>query len=118
MTSPPVRDRVKRVRINTAAISDEGSFHAEFKRALGFPKFYGANWDAWIDCMSSISFREHGMSSVTVAENEAIVLEIPDSDQFRARCPDEYRNLIECTAAVNRGDLRIGKPPAVLLQFE
>ena len=107
---------MKRVRIHTAAVSDAPSFHAEFKRALGFLAGYGENWNAWIDCMSSISAPEDGMSEVTVEMDESLVLEIRDADSLRARCPEEYQNLVECTAAVNRRAIDKGEEPAVLLE--
>jgi len=112
-----VRDRVKRVRINSSVILDEGDLHSEFTRVLGFPEFYGENWNAWIDCMSSIDSPEDGMSALTVDKDEALIMEIRDAAAFQARCPRVFQDLVECTAAVNRRFVNGDKPPPLLLEL-
>jgi hypothetical protein len=51
------------VRIDATSIRDWNSFHAVFKQAMGFPDFYGANMDAWIDCMSYLDDPAAGMTA-------------------------------------------------------
>jgi hypothetical protein len=72
------------------------------KETLGFPEFYGANMDAWIDCMSSLRDPSSGMSRVTVEPDEMLSLELSATAEFKNRCPDQFSELIECTAIVNR----------------
>ena len=103
-----------RVTLDTAEISDRRSFHAAFQRALGFPSFYGATMDAWIDCMSSL--RENGtMTSVHLGPAEVLELEIPGAEDLRRRAPDVVASLIDCTAFVNRRYVAWNQPPAVVL---
>jgi len=42
------------VTVPVEKITDWPSFHDVFHETLGFPKFYGRNMNAWIDCMTSI----------------------------------------------------------------
>jgi len=37
-------------------MTDASSFHAEAKRAFGFPDYYGHNWDAFKDCLGEMQF--------------------------------------------------------------
>ena len=49
------------VEIDTARITDWGTFHDVFAEAFGFPDFCGRNMDAWIDCIL-----QNGQSDRTV----------------------------------------------------
>ena len=89
------------VRLNSDVITDWPSFHAECQHALGFPDFYGANMDAWIDCMSSLQ-DEDGMIGVRLEPDELLLLEVPRVEDLRARLPEVVSALVECTAFVNR----------------
>jgi hypothetical protein len=68
---------------------------------LGFPDFYGRNMDAWIDCMTSLDYPEHGLSRVTVEKGDVLVLNLADVRDFKQRCPELYTDLVECAAFVN-----------------
>ena len=103
---------MRTVYINTAEITDRPSFHRVFQRAFGFPDFYGANMDAWVDCMSLLNDPEAGMSTVTLAPGEVVMLEVPDSLDFAASRPDIWLDLVEGCAFVNqrltdRGELAV-----------
>jgi hypothetical protein len=91
----------KIVTIPTAEIHDWDSFHAVFARVMGFPDFYGANMNAWIDCMTSVDQVDHGMSAITVGSGELLILSLEEAPDFRSRCPEQYEALLECTAFVN-----------------
>jgi len=108
------------VRLNTVAIVDKSSFHQVFRELMGFPHFYGANMDAWIDCMSDISRPEYpdgGMTRLTLAQNETLVIEIPETAAFWERVPDIVEDLISCTAFVNQRYIRHTGTPVILLMF-
>lgn len=105
-----------RVRINTTAISDEASFHAEFDRALGFPGFYGENMNAWIDCMSCLREEDAGgMANVTLGREEVLLVELPDAERWRAHVPAIAAALWDCTAFVNRRYVNAYGSPAIAL---
>ena len=44
----------------------ELSLNIKMKELLGFPDFYGMNWDAMIDCLSYMRQPSAGMSSVAL----------------------------------------------------
>lgn len=105
-----------RVRINTTAISDWPSFHAEFQRALGFPGFYGENMNAWIDCLSYLREEEAaGMADVMLGREEILWVELPDAERWRLQVPEIVAALWDCTAFVNRRYVDAGESPAIAL---
>jgi len=104
--------QAKIIDLPVAEIHDWESFHAVFQRVFGFPDFYGRNMNAWIDCMTDLDDPGTGMTGVSVAKDEMVVLHIYDAGDFQRRCPEQYEALIECTAAVN---LRHADQPVLAL---
>ena len=93
---------MKRIPLDTAKIRDWDSFHQVFQEAMGFPEFYGRNLDAWIDCMSYLDDPAAGMSQVSVERGKALLFELPETENFRKRCPEQFEALVAGTAIVNR----------------
>jgi len=106
-----------RVRIDTRSIVDWPTFHSAFAEALGFPKFYGRNMNAWIDCMTYVDDSSAGMSAVTVPPGEVLTLEIEDVTSFSLRCPEQFESLIDCAAFVNWRRLEQGEPAVLALSY-
>lgn len=105
-----------RIRIDTAAIVDGPSFHAVWQSALGFPDFYGANLDAWIDCLSYLREEDAaGMARVHLAPDEMLIVELTDAESWRRRLPELSEALWDCTTFVNRRYTELGEPPAIAL---
>ena len=52
----------------------ELALNIKMKELLGFPDFYGMNWDAMIDCLSYMRQPSAGMSSVALNDDEALVI--------------------------------------------
>jgi hypothetical protein len=92
---------MKTVTLDASAMTDEPSFHSQFQCALGFPDFYGANMNAWIDCMGYIDDPSAGMSTVWVQPGEVLVLRIENAEDFKRRCPALWLAFLECSAFVN-----------------
>ena len=105
------------VRIDGSRIRDWDSFHAVFKEAMGFPDFYGANMDAWIDCMSYVDNPSACMTTRHVSPGEVLTLQVDDVNEFASRCPEQYDALVECTAFVNWRRAERGEPGVVALSF-
>jgi len=103
------------VPIPTNLISDWPSFHKVFAEALGFPAYYGANMDAWIDCMTCADEPEEQMLARTVRPGELLTLQIDDTSEFAVRCPEQFKALVECTAFVNYRRIEIGGKPVLSL---
>ena len=86
------------IAINGSHITDFDTFHSEFKRILDFPDFYGANMNAWIDCMRDIH-EDTGMTNLLLDQSQPLILEISDAEII----PEEVLNaLASCTAYVNK----------------
>jgi hypothetical protein len=106
------------IRLHTAGIVDKASFHEKCRQALGFPDFYGANWDAWNDCMGYLRDADTRMTGVRLGPDELLHLELPEAEALGQRAPDVLRDLVACTAFVNRTRyIDRGQPPAVALLF-
>ena len=103
------------VPIPTKLISDWPSFHEVFAEAFGFPDFYGANMDAWIDCMSYADEPEGQMMAIAVRPGELLTLQIDNASDFAARCPEQFKALVECTAFVNYRRVEVGGTPVLSL---
>ncbi|MBI5624886.1 MAG: barstar family protein [Elusimicrobia bacterium] len=91
----------ERVVVDLSKVRDEASFHRAFADAMGFPGFYGANMDAWIDCMSYIDSPSAGMSRVTVKPGGTLELELKGAGSFKKARPELMAKLVECTGSVN-----------------
>jgi len=105
------------VRIDGRRIRDWGSFHAVFKEAMGFPDFYGANMDAWIDCMSYVDDPTAGMTTQHVSPGAVLTLHVDEINDFAFRCPEQYDALVECSAFVNWRRAERGEPAVLALSF-
>lgn len=68
---------------------------------MGFPGFYGANWNAWIDCMSYLTAPEAGMTVFHLAPDEELRIDLVGGDAFKARSPKVFADLAECVESVN-----------------
>ena len=105
------------IRLNAEAITDWESFHETFRRAMGFPGFYGMNMDAWIDCMSYLDYADAGMTRFNLDATETLNLEIAEIESLNARCPEIVDALVNCSALVNKRCLAVGRPPILALVF-
>jgi RNAse (barnase) inhibitor barstar len=104
------------VRLNTDQITDWQSFHEVCKAKMGFPDFYGMNMNAWIDCLSYLD-EDAGMTRFRLVENEALRIEITDTQGFKSRLPEIFDALVECAAFVNQRYIEDGKTPPLSLIF-
>lgn len=106
---------MKTVEIDGAAVKDEVSFHQTFRDALGFPDFYGHNFDAWIDCMGYLDDPAAGMSSINVGPGEVLVLVVESASQFKKQSPALWHAFLECAAFVNWRCTSRGAPPILVV---
>ena len=105
-----------KVQLDGLRMLDWPSFHAESQEKFGFPDFYGRNLDAWIDCLSGVR-DDDGMSSVALAPDESLLIEVRDSDALRIKAPHILEALQECIEAVNERYAESGEVPPLQLAF-
>jgi hypothetical protein len=102
------------VELNGAAIDGWDSFHAECKRAFGFPESYSNTMDAWVDCLSYLR-DEDGMSRFHLAENEKLDIVVKDAAAMRERAPDLLEEMAFCIGGINERYEDYGEKPALAL---
>lgn len=100
--------------LNGAAIVDWDTFHAESRRAFGFPDFYGNTMDAWVDCLSYLR-DEDGMSTFRLAPDEVLQIVLKDAAAMRERVPDLLDEMTFCIAGINERYEDYGEKPALAL---
>lgn len=97
-------------------ITDWESFHAVCREAFGFPGFYGANMDAWIDCLTYL-YEGDGLSRFVLRPNEQLHIHVIGSATLRRRHPEILEELVACTGFVNDRYRAVGQPPALDLEL-
>jgi RNAse (barnase) inhibitor barstar len=95
-------------------ISDWPSFHRESQAAFGFPPYYGANLDAWVDCLSGVRDGD-GMSAFTLAPGEMLEIELRHADALRRTAPRIMETLEELIDAANERITDAGQELALRL---
>ena len=104
------------VALKSAAIYDMASFHAESRRALGFPESYRESMDAWAECLATVRSPEgERLVGTHVATGEMLQLEVPDLAELQERAPDVVEALVAAVAAVNQHCLATGQAPVIAL---
>ena len=102
------------VELNGAAIVDEASFHAESRRAFGFPESYADSIDAWVDCLSYLRDDEN-MTKFTIKPNEVLEIVILEADKMKATVPDLFEEIAFCIGGINERYEDYGDEPALEL---
>ena len=106
------------VKIDSAKILGKDDFHRFFSDLFGFPDYYGANMNAWIDCMTYLDDKESGMTKkIYVDKGELIVFQLENTEELKKHAPDIYTDLIECSAFVNYRRIEVGEAPLIILAF-
>jgi hypothetical protein len=100
--------------LDGASILDWDSFHAESRRAFGFPDFYGNTMDAWVDCLSYLR-DEDGMSKFRLAPDEVLQIVVRDAAAMREHAPDLLEEMTFCIAGINERYEDYGEKPALAL---
>ena len=102
------------VELNGAAIVDEASFHAESKRAFGFPDSYTDTMDSWVDCLSYLR-DEDAMATVRLQPDEVLQIVVKDAEKMRERAPDILEEMAFCIIGINERYEDYGEKPALEL---
>ena len=65
-------------RLDAQRMGDPPELFCEFSRVLGFPSYFGHNWDALVDCLDDLHGDWHGNSDVAVVVDNADSLLVAD----------------------------------------
>ncbi len=105
------------VHIDCRRISGWNTLHTTFQEAFGFPKFYGRNMNAWIDCMGSLDAAEDGLTRVHAPPGGVIVVQLDHSESLKSRAPEVMHAILEDGAFINFRRLQSGDPPNLLISM-
>ena len=73
------------IELELAAVESEHELHTILAERLGFPDYYGRNWDAFWDCIGDL---EHSSTPM--------VLRVKGWDQLHRRLPNDANLLKAC----------------------
>ena len=102
------------VQLNGAAIVDEAAFHAESRRAFGFPESYTDTIDAWVDCLSYLRDDEN-MTAFRLKPNEVLEIVVLEAEKVKAAVPDLLEEIAFCVGGINERYEDYGEKPALKL---
>ncbi len=102
------------VELNGDAIVDTDSFHAECKRAFGFPEYYANTMDAWVDCLSYLR-DDDGMTRFKLKPAEVLEIVVLKAPLLREKAPDLLDEMTFCVAGINERYDDYGEKPALKL---
>jgi hypothetical protein len=105
------------VTIDGRKIVDQRTFHEVLAHAFGFPKTYGDNLDALIDCLTYLDDPKSNMSGVSVAPGTCLALIIEGAGPFRATQRTFYDALVDSVMFVNTRRMEKGQSPVLALAF-
>lgn len=92
---------------------DENGLNQLLKDVLGFPNFYGMNWDAMIDCLGYMRFPDCEMSKVFLDIDEVLIINC--KNLFKA---DLDTNIfLDVIETVNQREIDDGRKPQILLNL-
>jgi hypothetical protein len=84
------------------------------KEAFGFPDFYGANMNAFIDCLTYIDEGD-GMSNIVLRDGEVLRIDLLSSDDLFTRLPEIANGLVDAVLSINARFIEDGRPEKIIL---
>jgi Barstar (barnase inhibitor) len=103
------------IRFDLTDVTTLKLLHEQLAKAFGFPDFYGKNYPALVDCLSSLRYPEDGMSTVTIkSKDESIELQLRN---LSLCATDVIRTFLSAIEAVNYRDLRNGYRPSIVISL-
>ena len=106
--------KFKTIQVDCKGLNEK-DLHLVFKEKLGFPDFYGMNWDALIDCLSYLREPEAEMTKVYLEEDEVLLIYCNDLSKSKFDS-NVFIDVIEFVNA--RGLAWFNKPFVVLCPIE
>ena len=97
---------MKTSTIDLTEVSSWEAFHDLFAKSFSFPAYYGRNMDAWIDCMEDFAIA-----------GECLRLDLTGMNALKARCPEIYEAINECSAFINYRSAKSGGESIIALCY-
>lgn len=93
------RSRLNSISVDISHLSTISGVLDQFGRSLNFPIWYGANFDAFFDCLSDSSWQS----------GKDVLLYIDGLDRLRAEDPADFATLIEVLQSAIDARRSLGK---------
>lgn len=84
------------INIDFTEIDSLDSLHESLFHSFGFPDFYGRNFHAFVDCVSSIRYPEEGMTSFFLEKDEFLLIQTKKLAATDAEIANHFIRAIEC----------------------
>ncbi|WP_072133290.1 barstar family protein [Winslowiella iniecta] len=101
-----------KLSIDFSKVKTINDFHHEMNLLFGFPDFYGRNFHAFIDCLTSLRFPEDGMTNVHIEQDECILLEVMNINSVSSDIRHDFFLSIQ---AINGRCISYGENASILL---
>ena len=102
--------KYKTIQIDCNDMSEKG-LNKTMKELLGFPDFYGMNWDAMLDCLSYMRYPHEQMTELTLEEDETLIIYCKNLPKAKFDIPI----FIDVIDAVNEREMNDGHSPQIFL---
>lgn len=105
----------KSVALDLGGMTTTAQLHSALNAAFGFPHFYGGNYPALIDCLSSLRYPDDGMSDLVLDSLEdSLELRVVGADSCSE---DVLRTLLSAVTAVNHRAKLNGLDDVILVEL-
>jgi RNAse (barnase) inhibitor barstar len=94
--------------LDAARWTTPADFHAEAKRVLGFPDYYGSNLAAWVDCLGDLNVPHDG----------GLVIQLRHYDVFARAQPQLAHTILDSIESASRKALISGRRLLALVQSD
>ncbi len=106
------------IRIDARRLTDAAALHKVLSETFGFPKSYGKNLDALVDCLSSLDDPDAGMSRVQLFPGQTALLVLDHYEEVEAKTAlEQIQHLIDAVAFVNWRRLEEQAPPVLAIAY-
>jgi len=102
-----------RLKLDLRGVADLDGLHARLAQLFGFPSFYGKNYPALVDCLSSLRYPDDGMTQVALkSSSEAVELQVKGLSSCAA---DISLTLLSAVEAINDRLIQRKLEPSIYL---
>lgn len=93
-------------------IKTKADFHHKMSDFFGLPDFYGNNFDALLDCLSSLRIPDDEMTNVNISQDEYILLRVVN---LRSLSPEIAYSFCSVIQSVNQRGYYYGEKDTMRL---
>lgn len=109
--------KAKIISIDCTGMNEEG-INQRMKVLLGFPEWYGMNWDAMIDCLRNMrdpgpGFQETGLTKVTLDKDEMLIINL----RGLQHADFDTKSFLNVIRDVNESEILVGESPQILINL-